>query len=39
MMDKLSDDGLLVDGRKLSFEYRLFPVYPDYNVIILLEQL
>lgn len=24
MMDKLGDDGLVVDGRKLFFEYRYF---------------
>lgn len=27
MMDKIGDDGLVVDGRKLFFEYRLVLLY------------
>ena len=26
MMDKIGDDGLVVDGRKLFFEYRYIPL-------------
>lgn len=40
MMDKLGDDGLVVDGRKLFFEYRFFPpLFPDHLPLKLLLSL
>lgn len=32
-MDKLGDDGLVVDGRKLFFEYRYFFIFRASPVI------